>query len=76
MNYKELGRRGFLKCAAAGAIGAGLTPFGAIGRASAASRMDAGAPSETALGAACASTSCLAPGSTPSPTTISIRRTS
>jgi methyltransferase (TIGR00027 family) len=52
MRYKDkgIGRRGFLKCAAAGAMWSGLTPLG--GSASAASRMDAGAPSETALGAA------------------------
>jgi methyltransferase (TIGR00027 family) len=46
------GRRNFLQRAAACAASAGLAQFGALGAASGAPRMDAGAPSETALGAA------------------------
>ncbi len=52
MSEKRNGRREFLGRVAAGAAWAGLAQVGVAGGASAASRMDAGSPSETALGAA------------------------
>ena len=48
----ENARRGFLRRMVAGAAWAGLAQFGSTACAFAASRLEAGAPSETALGAA------------------------